>query len=103
MEILGIDIGGSGLKASIVEIESGKLIIERERIPTPRPANPDSVAKTVSKLVKKFDWSGPGGCGFPAVVQNGIVRTASNIDKSWIGTHVKTLFQERTGPPFCVI
>ncbi|MCK4893164.1 MAG: ROK family protein [Calditrichia bacterium] len=103
MEILGIDIGGSGLKASIVEIESGKLITERERIPTPRPANPDSVAKTVSKLVKKFDWSGPVGCGFPAVVQNGIVRTASNIDKSWIGTDVKTLFQERTGRPFCVI
>jgi len=103
MEILGIDIGGSGLKASIVEIESGEILRERERISTPRPADPDSIAKAVLKLVKKFNWSGPVGCGFPAVVQNGIVRTASNIDKTWIGTDVKKLFQEKSGCPFCVL
>jgi polyphosphate glucokinase len=103
MEILGIDIGGSGLKASIVEIDKGELVVERVRIPTPRPAKPESVAKAVSKLIKRFNWTGPVGCGFPAVVQNGIIRTASNIDESWIGTDARTLFEDKTGCPFCIL
>lgn len=103
MEILGIDIGGSGLKASIVETESGELLRERERIPTPQPSHPDSVAKAVSRLIKKFNWRGPVGCGFPAVVQDGIIRTASNIDKSWIGMDIRKIFQEKTGCSFCVL
>lgn len=102
-EILGVDIGGSGVKASTVDIKTGILTGERKRIPTPQPADPPSVAETVSKIVRKFNWNGPVGCGFPAVVQKGVVRTASNIHKDWIGTDVKKLFQEANGLPVCVL
>lgn len=97
MEILGIDIGGSGLKAAVVDTETGQLIGARHRIPTPQPAKPKTVAKAVAKLTKQYRWQGLVGCGFPAVVQHGIVRTASNIDKSWIGINAIQLFQEATG------
>ena len=97
MEILGIDIGGSGLKAAVVDTRSGQLIGARHRIPTPQPARPKTVAKAVAKLVKQYRWQGLVGCGFPAVVQHGIIRTASNIDKSWIGINAIQLFQESTG------
>ena len=103
MEISGVDIGGSGVKACTVDITTGILTGERQRIPTPQPADPRSVAKAFSTVVKKFQWKGPIGCGFPAVVQQGIVRTASNIHKNWIGTDVKNLFQDATGSPVCVL
>ena len=97
MEILGVDIGGSGVKGAPVNIETGELTAERYRIPTPDPATPKAVAKTVVKLVKHFDWTGPVGYGFPAAIQNGVVKTASNIHKSWIGTNVVELFSQATG------
>lgn len=96
MEILGVDIGGSGVKASIVDTQTGKLLDDRQRIPTPQPAKPKSIAKAVAKIVKNYNWNGPIGCGFPAVVQHGIIQTASNIDKSWIGVNAEQLFQEYT-------
>jgi polyphosphate glucokinase len=102
-KILGIDIGGSGIKGAPVNIKTGELLEERHRIETPDPATPKKVAKTIKELVKHFDWKGPIGCGFPAVVQNGIVRTASNIDKSWIDTDAEQLFRDVTGLPVSVI
>ena len=93
-KILGIDIGGSGIKGAIVDVTTGELLSERKRIPTPQPATPDAVAETVAELTKSLDWNGPIGCGFPAVVKKGMVYTASNIDKSWIGTNAKTKFQK---------
>lgn len=96
MEILGVDIGGSGLKAAIINTDTGKLTSERYRIPTPQPAKPKSVTTTFKKIVKHFNWSETIGCGFPAVVQHGIVRTASNIDKSWIGINIIELFKKET-------
>ena len=103
MEVLGIDIGGSGIKGAIVDIETGRLTTDRYRIPTPQPATPRAVAKTVAKLVKHFKWTGPIGCGFPAAISGGIVRTASNIDDGWIGTEVSKLFTEETGCPSVVL
>jgi polyphosphate glucokinase len=97
MEILGIDIGGSGLKASVVDTQTGELLDERQRIATPQPAKPKSIAKAVAKLVKHYHWQGMIGCGFPAVVQHGIIRTASNIDESWIGINAVQLLQQTTG------
>ncbi|MEJ2535948.1 MAG: ROK family protein [Calditrichia bacterium] len=96
MKVLGIDIGGSGVKGAIVDTELGELVSERHRIPTPHPAKPEAVAKTVQKVVQHFKWEGIMGCGFPAVVQHGIARTASNIDKSWIDTNVEELFSKLT-------
>jgi len=103
MQIMGIDIGGSGVKASIVETDTGEVLSERHRRPTPQPADVKAIQKTVVKTVDFFKWKGPIGVGFPAVVQNGIVRTASNIDKNWIGTNVRSLFSESIGQPVYVL
>jgi len=102
MQVLGIDIGGSGIKGAPVDIEKGVMLTERYRIPTPQPAKPKPVAKTVAKIAKHFNWNGPIGCGFPAAVQHGITRTASNVDKKWIGTNASALFSEATGCPVTV-
>lgn len=103
MEILGLDIGGSGIKAAPVNIETGELMAERFRVPTPRPTKPESVAEAVLTLIEHFDWKGPVGCGFPTVVNNGQCMTKSNIHKSWVGVHVDQLLAEKTGLPVTVI
>lgn len=96
-EILGIDIGGSGIKGMPVNIKTGEPLDERLRIPTPLPATPDAVADVIKQIAKHFKWKGKIGCGFPAVVQNGLVYTASNIDKSWININANKLFSKKTG------
>lgn len=102
MEILGIDIGGSGIKGAVVDTADGSLLSERHRIPTPRPATPDAVAATVGDLVSEFDYKGVVGCSFPCVVVGGEIRTASNLHESWPGTQADTLFRQATGMPFVV-
>ncbi len=103
MEILGIDIGGSGIKGAPVEISTGTLLTERHRIATPEGAKPADVAQVLKKMVKYFAWQGPIGCCFPAAIQQGVARTAANVDKSWIGTNAEKLFAEATGCPVRVI
>ncbi|WP_026972251.1 polyphosphate--glucose phosphotransferase [Aliagarivorans marinus] len=97
MRILGVDIGGTGIKGAIVDSVSGELLSERHRIPTPQPATPNAVADTLKQLVDHFEWRGPVGCGFPATVHHGVAQTAANIDKSWIGTNAAALFSAATG------
>jgi polyphosphate glucokinase len=94
---LGIDIGGTGIKGALVDIEKGELATERFRIDTPQPATPEAVANTVADIVKHFDYKGTVGCTFPAVVQHGVVYSAANVDKSWIETDADTLFEKTTG------
>jgi polyphosphate glucokinase len=96
MQILGVDIGGSGIKGAIVDTLTGKLISERHRIETPQPATPEAIAAVLAQLVLHFNWTGPIGCGFPAAIQHGIARTASNIAKTFIGTDIDALFSEAT-------
>jgi polyphosphate glucokinase len=103
MKVLGIDIGGSGMKGAIVDTKTGELVTPRHRIPTPEGAKPKDMAKVVGKIAKHFDWKGPIGCGFPAPITQGIVRTAANIDDSWIGINVVKLFSKKTGCPVVVI
>ncbi len=103
MELMGIDIGGSGIKGAIVNTRTGELVSERYRLVTPQPATPDAVGDVVAQLAQHFDWRGPIGCTFPAVVQNGIVRSAANVDKSWIGTPGETLLQQKTGLPVLLL
>jgi polyphosphate glucokinase len=97
MQVLGIDIGGSGIKGAPVDIEKGEMLTERYRIPTPQPAKPKAVAQTVAEIARFYEWDGPIGCGFPAVVQHGVTRTAANVSNKWIGTDAATLFSETTG------
>lgn len=97
MEILGIDIGGSGIKGAIIDTATGELKSERIRLVTPQPATPEAVAQTLKELVDQIGYKGPIGCGFPARVINGEVLTAANIDKSWINVKVEDLFSKVTG------
>lgn len=103
MEILGIDVGGSGIKAAPVNIETGELTAKRLRILTPQPSKPGPVAEVVARVVDHFKWSGPVGCGFPAVVRNGVTWSAANVHKKWIGTDASRLFSEATGCPVVVV
>lgn len=103
MQILGIDIGGSGIKGAPVEIETGELVTERFRIPTPNPADPNAVADVVKEIVKNFQWKGPIGCTFPAIVRRGVVESAANVDSSWIGTDGQKLIQKKTKCPTILI
>jgi polyphosphate glucokinase len=99
MHILGVDIGGSGIKGAIVDTVKGELVTERYRIETPQPATPEAVAAALAQLVIHFSWHGPVGCGFPAAIQHGIARTAANISPSFIGINVDKLFSEATKCP----
>jgi polyphosphate glucokinase len=103
MRILGIDIGGSGIKGALVEADSGRLAGERFRRPTPQPATPAAVASVVRQVVRHFRWEGPVGCTFPGVVRAGVARTAANIDPAWLGTDVEALLARRTGCPVAVL
>ncbi|MCQ8130316.1 polyphosphate--glucose phosphotransferase [Methylomonas rivi] len=99
MHILGVDIGGSGIKGAVVDTVTGELLTERHRIETPQPATPEAVAAVLAQLVLHFNWTGPVGCGFPAAIQHGVARTAANISKAFIGTDIDALFSEATNCP----
>ena len=99
MKILGIDIGGTGIKAAVVDTATGELITERTRVATPRPATPDAIGQTLKEVVEQHQWSGPVGIGFPAAIQHGIARTAANVDKSFIGLPIAECFSQHTGCP----
>ncbi|WP_319502518.1 polyphosphate--glucose phosphotransferase [uncultured Draconibacterium sp.] len=97
MEVLGIDFGGSGIKGAIVDTKTGELVTERHRIETPQPATPEAVAEVMAELTEHFNWKGKVGVGVPAVVKNGVMLTAANIDNSWIGQEVNKNLSEKTG------
>jgi polyphosphate glucokinase len=99
MVILGVDIGGSGIKGAPVDTSSGVLLAPRYRIPTPEGAKPRPMAEVVGLISQHFDWQGTIGVGFPSVIRNGIVRSAANIHKKWLDTHIDTLISEATGCP----
>ncbi|EWC63070.1 Polyphosphate glucokinase [Actinokineospora spheciospongiae] len=95
----GVDIGGSGIKGCVVDLDGGKLEGERIRIPTPTPSTPEAVSEVVASIVKDFGWTGPVGVTLPSVVKRGVAHSAANIDKSWIGTDAAALFAGRLGLP----
>lgn len=87
------------MKGAPVDLVTGEPTAERLRIPTPQPATPGAVGAVVRQVVRHFDWRGPFGITLPGVVQNGVVRTAANIDNSWIGLDADTFFEQVTGLP----
>ncbi|MFV0337842.1 MAG: polyphosphate--glucose phosphotransferase [Chthoniobacterales bacterium] len=103
MNLLGIDIGGTGIKSAIVNTESGELVTPRYRIPTPNPAEPDAVADVISEHAKHFNYSGPAGITFPGVVKRNIIQTAANINEHWAGIDGKKLFSEHVGGETTII
>lgn len=103
MEILGIDVGGTGIKGALVNIETGKLTSEKFRIPTPKTATPKAVANTIEELVNHFNWKGLVGCGFPTPLQHGKCLTGGNLHKDWKGVQVDALFEAKTGNSFSIV
>jgi len=100
MEILGIDVGGSGIKGAPVNILNGTLAAERFRIKTPKGAEPNDVAKVITEIVTHFEWGGPVGIGFPGPIKNGIVKLAANISANWVGMNADDFLSKATG---CVV
>jgi polyphosphate glucokinase len=96
-QVLGIDIGGTGIKAAPVDVETGTLTAPRQKLATPRPAEPLAVAEVVRQLVEAFAWTGLAGITFPGVVAGGVIRTAANLDQAWIGKDADKLFTAATG------
>ncbi len=103
MQVLGLDVGGSGIKGAIIDVTTGALVTPRNRIPTPVGAHPSAVATTVTHIVRHFNWDGPVGCGFPAVIKAGVVHTAANIASSWVGIDANHLLTEAIGHPVLVL
>ena len=95
MIILGIDIGGSGIKGAPVDVDKGEMLTERFRIPTPENATPEAGVEIVDEIRQHFDWSGPVGCTVPARVENGLVHTAANIHTDWIDTQIDEMLSAR--------
>ena len=93
---LGIDFGGSGIKGALVNIHTGELTSDRHRIPTPSPATPESVSEVVKQIINHFNYQGEVGVAFPSAIHNGVIKTASNIDKSWLGQNAEEVFSEAT-------
>lgn len=93
----GVDVGGSGIKGGIVDLDTGALIGDRYKLLTPQPSTPEAVAKTVAAVVREFGWTGPLGVTYPGVVTDGIVRTAANVDKGWIGANAAEIIGNELG------
>ncbi|WP_323183543.1 polyphosphate--glucose phosphotransferase [Streptomyces virginiae] len=104
MQIFGVDIGGTGIKGAPVDLERGDLAQERHKVLTPHPATPEGVAGCVGEVVRNFEWDGPLGVTFPGVVTSGVIRSAANMDKSWIGVDAAALISgELDGLPVTVL
>lgn len=103
MEILGIDVGGSGIKGALVDIEKGVLATSRHRIPTPESGKPKAIADVVGQIAQHFAWQGPIGITFPAIVRNGVTHSAANVHDDWIGAEAQQIFEDATGCPIVVL
>ena len=101
--VLGVDIGGSGIKGAPVDLTTGALLADRVRIPTPSPPTPAAVLEVVRQVVDSFDTVGPIGVTFPGVVTAGVTRTAATMDKGWLNLNADEFLEQGIGRPFNVI
>ena len=97
MQVLGIDVGGSGIKGAPVDTDTGQLLAERLRVKTPKGAEPEPVGKVVAEIAQSFKWKGPIGIGFPAPIKAGVAMMAANVSQKWVGTNADDLFTKITG------
>jgi polyphosphate glucokinase len=103
MEVLGIDIGGTGIKGAPVDVAKGVLTQERFRIPTPEPSTPEAVGDVVAEIVKHFAWKGRVGCTFPAIVQHGVTHSAANVDQGWMHFAAEPFLRKKTSCPLRLV
>jgi polyphosphate glucokinase len=103
MTVLGIDIGGTGIKGAPVNVATGELLAERFRIPTPKPALPNAVADVVGQIASHFKYKGPTGVTFPGIVKKSVIYSATNVDHSWLQVDASKLFHRHLGGPVTVV
>jgi polyphosphate glucokinase len=103
MQAFGIDIGGTGIKGAPVDLDTGKLATERKKLLTPHPATPEAVTEVVKEVVGTFGWTGLTGATFPGIVMGGTIRSAANVDKTWIGADAAGLFGKAIGSDVTVL
>jgi polyphosphate glucokinase len=103
MDVLGIDVGGSGIKGAVVDTDTGTLRTDRYRLKTPTPSTPKAMGKVVKRIVHHFGWEGPIGCGMPGPLKGGRLMTANNIDKAWLGEDPSAVYSESVGRKVTVI
>ncbi|MBT4414281.1 MAG: ROK family protein [Polaribacter sp.] len=100
MKVLGIDIGGSGIKAAIIDTKTGKLLSDRHRIATPKPATPENVVKVIKEMIVHFDWKKAVGCSFPTTIVDGKCIHSGNLSEKWLNVKVDKLFKKECKLPF---
>ena len=103
MQGFGIDVGGSGIKGAPVDLDKGQFAAERVRLDTPDKSTPDNVIEVILEVLSDFEWRAPFGCTFPGIVHHGEVRSAANVDKSWIGVDLAGRLRERAGQHVVVV
>ncbi|MGB5944336.1 MAG: ROK family protein [Leeuwenhoekiella sp.] len=103
MELLGVDVGGSGIKSIPFDIETQKYGGERFRLNTPIPRKPKAMIETIAEVVKHWDWKGPVGVGFPTKVHKGKALQHGNLDSSWLNCQVDKMIEDKIGLPVAVI
>jgi len=103
MAVLGIDIGGSGIKGAPVDVETGEFLEPRYRIPTPAPGDSEQVIEVIRRIVEHFGWQDKIGAGFPGVVRRGVVETAANVSLDWVGKNLAAMIEDATGCPAVVL
>lgn len=101
--VLGVDVGATGIKGAPIDLDTGKLVTDRKRLLTPKPATPQAVARVFTELIRMHDYQGPIGCGFPSVIKNGVVHTAANIASDWIGQDASALLSDACGQPVFIL
>ncbi|WP_299013493.1 polyphosphate--glucose phosphotransferase [uncultured Polaribacter sp.] len=102
MKMLGIDIGGSGIKGAIVNTKNGELLSERFRIPTPKPATPEAVASVVKEMIDHFNWKKEVGCSFPTTIVKGKCIHTGNLSEKWLNVNVEKLFKKECKRSFYI-
>ena len=102
MKILGMDIGGSGIKAAIVDTKTGKLISDRQRIATPKPATPEAINKVVKEMITHFNWEKAVGCSFPTTIIDGKCIHSGNLSEKWKNVQVDDYFEDACNVPFYI-
>ena len=103
MSVLGIDIGGTGVKGGVVDFPAGTIQGDPVHFPTPQPASPLALTRVIKRMVDHFQWKGLVGVGFPGPIRKGLVETAVNLSSQWVGKNPEKIFKKATKQPFVVI
>ena len=100
---IGVDVGGSSIKCALVDVETGAFRSERVSVPTPAQGSFDALLEALAAAASNLPQDLPIGLAFPSVIRSGVILTAANVNKAWIGQQVASLAAQRLGRPVVAI